>query len=265
MGIKPQMIFLYGSARVTIAEDVRIDNSKIELSGESSLNIAVGCVIDNCNIQLKDTSFVVRGNCELRNLNIFVSGSIIVIENSVSIKNYDVMLTDATLTIEADNVFSQGRSALRPFISIDRGNLTLGHHNVIKCDFWIRFYGKCSVGAYNCINERTEVRCDEQVTIGSYNMISYECNIWDTNTHNVYPIDRRHQMTECDFPCIGNEIERPKTRSVIIADDCWVGKRVNILKGTQLEQGAIVGIGTTVAGGVVKANKIIVGAKAQII
>lgn len=89
--------------------------------------------------------------------------------------------------------------------------------------------------------ERTEIRCDHLIEIGDYNMISYECMIYDTNTHCLYTKEKRRDMTRHDFPRIGQEYEKPVTSPVKIGNDCWIGKRAAILKGVTIGDECIVG------------------------
>ena len=92
------------------------------------------------------------------------------------------------------------------------------------------------------------MRCDESISIGSYNQISYDINIWDTNTHNILPVEDRRRVAEEYFPYFGKETEKPITKPVIIGDDCWLGERVSILKGSIIGDEVIVGYNTTITG-----------------
>ena len=85
--------------------------------------------------------------------------------------------------------------------------------------------------------------------------ISYNVNIWDTNTHNVYPSGKRREIAEKYWPYFGKEIERPKTRPIHIGDDCWIGENTSILKGTNLSNNVIVGFGTVLTGVKVEEGK----------
>jgi acetyltransferase-like isoleucine patch superfamily enzyme len=128
----------------------------------------------------------------------------------------------------------KGRQALNPVVAIDNGKLVIGAYNVVKADIKLRFGGICSIGTYNCINEGSEIRCDQSVVIGDFNMISYECMIYDTNTHCIYPPEVRREISKADFPFLGTETEKPNTMPVAIGNDNWLGKRCVILKGSVL-------------------------------
>ena len=126
--------------------------------------------------------------------------------------------------------------------------------------FWVRFGGVVNVGDYTNINDGSEVRCDESVNIGRYNQISYNVNIWDTNTHNIYPPEKRRNLTEKYWPYFGREIERPATKPVYIGDDCWIGENSAILKGTMLNKEVVVGYNTVIIGLSIDKGKKVVNA-----
>ena len=116
----------------------------------------------------------------------------------------------------------------------------------MRCSIWIRFKGKVAIGSRNAINEGTEIRCDHEVKIGDYNQISYNCTIWDTNTHNLYKAEERRRITDEQYPDFGLEFEKPKTSPVNIGNDCWIGRNASILKGGMLADKCIVGYGTLI-------------------
>lgn len=266
LGIKPQMLFIDTSSRVEVSPSASIKNSRIELKGKSRLKIGDGVVIDGTYIVLEDSELIILSNVQISNVNLFAkSNSCINLSDSVQIDRYDWMLWQSVVTIDKNCVFNQGRNALRPYFNLSEGQLHILDHNVIRADFWIRFGGVVNVGQYNCINERTELRCDEQIRIGDFNMISYDCNIWDTNTHCIYSPSVRREKTISDFPVIGSESKRPKTKPVIIANDCWVGKGSVILKGSVLENEAIVATRAIVSNQTVGKHQIAKSAKAEII
>lgn len=161
------------------------------------------------------------------------SAKIIIDENAV-IDGCNIVLEKGTLIIGKNTFLEQGSNFMKPSIHISDGDLTIGVNCIVRADFSIRFGGKCTIGNYTGIMERTEIRSDEQISIGDFNMISYECMIYDTNTHSIYPKEKRREMTMRDFPLIGLEHEKPISKKVMIGDDCWIGKRSVILKGVTI-------------------------------
>ena len=182
-----------------------------------------------------DSSFVEEAGVEIVNTNIVLEGkSTLVIHNNVKLDAYDIHIKNGSLEIGEYSQLIKGRQALNPVIAIDNGKLSTGAYNVIKADIKIRFGGVCSIGTYNCINEGSEIRCDQSIVIGDFNMISYECMIYDTNTHCAYPPAIRRERSKADFPFLGTETEKPNTKEVVIGNDNWLGKRSVVLKGCVL-------------------------------
>lgn len=137
-------------------------------------------------------------------------------------------------------------------VCIDNGQVSIGHHAKLALQrTWVRFGGKLVIGDYTNINARSEIRCDENVEIGSYNMISYNTRIWDTNTHTILsPVERRKSTIE-HFPYFGWEDSKPDTKPTYIGDDCWIGENAVIMKGTHIGNETIVGYGTMIIGKVI--------------
>lgn len=156
----------------------------------------------------------------------------LILADGVEISNYHIHVVSGICEIDAGTRLMGNNSNGR--IYIEKGSLKIEKQCVIKADFSIRFGGNCIVKTYTGIMDGTEIRCDEHLEIGAYNMISYDCMIYDTNTHCNYPEAERRRMTEKSFPNIGAETEKPKTAAVIIGNDCWLGKRSVILKGVLL-------------------------------
>lgn len=257
------MLFADTSAHIEVSASARILNSKIELKGKSKLIISDDVVIDSTYIVLEDSELTIASNVEMSNMNVFAKkDSNMFVSNSVKIDKYDWMLEKSVVTIGDNCILNQGRNALRPYFNISEGQLHISDHNVIRADFWIRFGGIVEVGQYNCINERTELRCDESIRIGDFNMISYDCNIWDTNTHCMYEPGTRRQKTIAEYPIIGGESECPKTTPIVIGSDCWVGKGAVILKGSELEDSVVVGTKAVVCNQFVHKNHKVIPNKA---
>ncbi len=182
------------NSELLVPKSSKITNSIISIGNDSKLIIGDDVIIDNYNIKIQKGTFIIGNKTQL-----------------IGVKN--------TLTNS---------------VSIENGTIEIANNCIIQSEFCVRFGGHCSIGSYTGIMYGTEIRCDEKLSIGKYNMISYDCMIFDTNTHCNYSIDLRRRLTEDNFPSIGSEIEKPETKPVSIGDDCWLGKRSVILKGVSL-------------------------------
>lgn len=186
-----------------------------------SVSIHESVKINNSTIVLLEgASLLIKKGTVIKNLNLFINGNVMIGEN---------------------NIINNGDLHGNLSININKGLLKIGVNNRIQSTIKIRFGGEFYVGNYNNINTESEVRVDNCVKIGDFNQISYKVNIWDTNTHNIYKADYRRKLTKDKFPVFGYEYERPKTKPIIIANDCWIGRDATLLKGVNLSNKCIVG------------------------
>lgn len=221
---------------------------------------------------IKDDSLSLSKTTKLNNCHIFIAeGSSLKVGDRTTLSNVSICIMEAGTHIEIGENCTLNNCSIEPYkanVKIGNGNfvqtpidsfpvrfrvhnaeLTVGDYNSLSCGIWARFGGKIAIGNRNAINQRTEIRCDERVEIGDYNQISYDCVIWDTNTHVIHPAMERRQIVEKEYPCFGLETERPKTKPIKIGDDCWIGRGCSLLKGVQLGDRCIVAYNTTLPGG----------------
>ena len=180
-------------------------------------------------------------NVKICNSRIIVtSGSHMEIGDNVCIENSIISVVNGICTICNNSII--GCTSNRLMFNIEQGEIHIGHHSKISAfRFWVRFGGVISIGDYTNINSGSEIRCDEYVSIGSFNQISYNVNIWDTNTHNTLSREERRRVTISHYPYYGYEESKPKTKKIKIGNDCWIGEKASILKGTLIGDDVIVG------------------------
>lgn len=237
--------YLFWGSRVTvekggvfkIGKNVFIKKTTIYVKSGSSL------IIGN-NTKLLDSSISMIVGGESRTC----------IGENCNISEFNLSVVDGHINIGNYNVFEKGNKAVRPSFEI-QGNLVIGDFNRLRCSVWSRFNAKVRIGSRNAINEGTEIRSDEKITIGDYNQISYDCVVWDTNTHNIYKAEKRRKITNSQYPDFGLEFEKPKTAPVFIGSDCWVGRNAGILKGTRVENKCIIAYGTLLTNVSIPENK----------
>lgn len=183
------------------------------------------------------------------------------IEDGCQLDGVSISIVRGNCTLGQKNIL-EGVS-----INIECGSMCVGHHTKIVCKrIWIRFGGNLNIGHYTNINNGSEIRCDESVSIGSFNQISYNVRIWDTNTHTILSPEDRRKTTIDKFPYFGYEKSRPKTAPVAIGDDCWIGEQAAILKGSSIGSRSIIAFKTIIAGKKIQADsKVITYTKLRII
>lgn len=191
------------------------DSNHFSISANSKFNLPNNSKITNSNIILENNAQLIIGE-------------------NVIIDNYKIKILNGKFEIGNNTQIVGIKNTLTNSVFIDNGTLIIANNCIIQSEFCVRFGGNCFVDSFTGIMYGTEVRCDQQLSIGKYNMISYDCMIFDTNTHCTYSKDKRRELTEKSFPYIGLEIEKPETKPVSIGDDCWLGKRSVILKGVEL-------------------------------
>lgn len=231
--------YFYGKNQITVKKDAESEISKMAIlrhchifvAGGSSLKIGRGSKLTNVSICIME------------------AGTHIVIGEGGELTNCSIEPYKANISIGNGNFIQTPIDSFPVRFRIHSAELTVGDYNSLSCGIWARFGGKITIGNRNAINQRTEIRCDEKVEIGDYNQISYDCVIWDTNTHVIHSAMERRRIVEKEYPCFGLETERPKTKPIKIGDDCWVGRGCSLLKGVQLGDRCIVAYNTILTGG----------------
>lgn len=225
-------------------------DSKVRVSTNSQLILGENCLIENCNINLADgASFIIGENTILRNACIDINASSFLVGMNCDLSDAKIQITNNGELMLGDYcVVECGDSWRGSILNITDGSkLKIEHHNRIRCDIFMRFKSYCMIGCYNCINEETEIRVDESLLIGDYNMISYRCRIWDTDTHTFYQDNTRRKMTETMYPNIGAEQDKPITKPIEIGSDNLIGEYVAVLKGSKIGNRCKVGFRTIVS------------------
>lgn len=177
--------------------------------------------------------------------------SVLNIDDGVSIKNTVFSTNCGIINIGNNSVLENGKMPTRQYIVITDGYLEIGSFNRIRCcSIWIRFKGKLLLSDYININEFSEVRCDENISIGEYTEISYYVNIWDTNTHEFEPYEQRRERWRKLF--LKRDVSsKPITSPISIGTDCWIGEKSSILKGCSIGNRCIIGYSTMLSNAVI--------------
>jgi acetyltransferase-like isoleucine patch superfamily enzyme len=205
----------------------------------------------------KDAKLFIGNNVKIKNSNINVlTGSSLTIGNGTIIQNVNLSIK-GNAVIGDNNIITSDNPFYKLDINID-GKLFIGNKNRIQSRILIRYGGDLSINNHNNINQESEIRVDENISIGSFNQISYKVIIWDTNTHNLYPAEHRRKLAEEKFPIFGYEYEKPKTKPVIIGDDCWIGREAVLLKGASLSDKCVLGFRTVLSDCITEKNTTIV-------
>jgi acetyltransferase-like isoleucine patch superfamily enzyme len=232
-------VIIEPGGKFEVESNVEILNSTLYVGSGGYLKITA-------NTKLLDSTIYIKGvGCNMQ------------IGSNCSINNIDLSLWSGHFSLGNYSILENGSIGRKNRISVE-GTCSIGEYNRIRSGIWVRFAGELSIGNRNAINDFTEIRCDEKVEIGDYNQISYECVIWDTNTHCIYTPEKRRKLTDSQYPGFGEETEKPSTKLVSIGNDCWLGKGVTLLKGSVVGDKCIVAFGTLISGKKIPDNSTVI-------
>lgn len=236
---------IHPSSKLAISDEAKLVRGVIVLGSNSSLVVKAGVTIDS--------DITIGDNCE------------VVFEK-------DSRLVNASFSVVNGSSVSVGEGAIidspvqpRSSVYVNNGTLRLDPRaHIMSTELMVRFGGRLSIGQYTGIAYGSEIRCEEQVDIGSYNMISYRVCIYDTNTHSTDWRERRKRIEHC-FPEGVSEDIKPTTSPVSIGDDVWIGQEVTITKGAKIGNRCIIGIRTVLGSGEIDDDSVVVAGKARVI
>jgi acetyltransferase-like isoleucine patch superfamily enzyme len=106
--------------------------------------------------------------------------------------------------------------------------------------------GQITIGSNGFIGEGTRIWSAESIKIGDNVLISHNCNIIDTDSHEINYLERAKSFTSLiesgHSKVKGNVLTKP----ILIEDYAWISYNVSILKGVTIGKGAIVAAGSVV-------------------
>ncbi len=163
------------------------------------------------------------------------------------------------LWLETTQVFRFCKSTQQPAVRIGKFcSIFAG------CSFAVKGQGRCAIGDHTLLNGAL-IMCEEEITIGSYCLISWNVGIADSDFHPLDPEARKRDAILMN-PYTGVTGPRPPipTKPVRIGDNVWVGMGAIILKGVTIGENSVVGAGAVVARDV-PPNVVVAGNPAQIV
>jgi len=131
------------------------------------------------------------------------------------------------------------------------GKLVVGKECVINGEL-VAASGSIQIGNYVIINQNTRIFSAAEIIIEDDVMISWGCNIVDSNMHSVHSADRlndtRTAREAIRTHTMGQNVDYSKivSKPIVIKEGAWIGFNAIILKGVTIGKGAIVGAGSVV-------------------
>ncbi|AWM34906.1 acyltransferase [Hymenobacter nivis] len=105
--------------------------------------------------------------------------------------------------------------------------------------------GKIEIGKNCYIGDNSRIWSADSIKIGDNVLISHNVNIIDSNSHELYSVERAERYTEllkCHWKEKGNIVTAP----IVIEDYAWINFNAVILKGIRIGKGAIIAAGSVV-------------------
>lgn len=132
--------------------------------------------------------------------------------------------------------------------------LEVGKNSFLGCQFiYDRDSGHIRVGDNTYIGRGTKLISINDIDIGDNVIISWDCTIYDHNSHSIYWKERCNDIPQArkdylEFNDAARRKDWSNVRSapIIIKDKAWIGFGVTILKGVTIGEGAVVAAGSVV-------------------
>lgn len=131
------------------------------------------------------------------------------------------------------------------------GKLTVGKECVINGEL-IAASGTITIGDYVVINRGTRIFSACEIIIENNVLISWDCNIIDSNMHSLHSADRLKDTQSAAKAIrtntIGQNVDYTNivSKPVVIREGAWIGFNATIMKGVTIGKGAVVGAGSVV-------------------
>ena len=129
----------------------------------------------------------------------------------------------------------------------DVSKILIGSNTHIKGELLIKKYGGLiKIGDNSFVGSGTKIWSGESIFIGDNVLISHNCNIVDTNSHEIDYLTRAKRSAEIFSIGHWEEKESIVTKPIVISNNVWISFNVTILKGVTIGEGAIIAADTVV-------------------
>lgn len=147
----------------------------------------------------------------------------------------------------------------------DNSKIIIGSDTHIRGELLIKKYGgSIKIGDNSFVGSGTKIWSGESITIGDNVLISHNCNIVDTNSHEIDHLIRAKRSAEIFSTGHWEEKGEIVTKPIVISNNVWISFNVTILKGVTIGEGAIIAANSLITKDVT-AFVIIAGNPAKII
>ncbi|MBC6611645.1 acyltransferase [Hymenobacter sp. BT507] len=158
-------------------------------------------------------------------------------EKSVLNCNKSVLNKGAVFYPEAviDNISNKPEK-----IRIGKGTHIRGMISIFK------YGGEVEIGENCYIGHGSRIWSGDKIVIGNNVLISHNVNIMDTNSHELYSVERAERYTALVETGHWENKGNINTSPIVIEDYVWINFNAIILKGVRIGRGAIIAAGSVV-------------------
>ncbi len=238
-------IILDSTSALIVQGTINLRNSTIRLE-KSTVDFS-DLEINNSYLDCKETQICIGKNGLISEAVLRSTQSKIAIADNAKVFRTKMQIDNSQ--VKADQyLLIDGKYNQIPNLLILSSNATIGKNVNIKCKLECR-NATLILGDNIFLNHGTEVRCHNFIKIGNNVLISYECLIFDTNTHSLSAEDRIMEISQ-GYPnnTRQSDLTMSKTAPIEIGDNVWIGMRVAVLKGSKVRNNSVIGLMTVMSG-----------------
>ena len=237
-------ILLKGDSSILVKGDADFSGSIITLINSNMSCNSVIC--NNTKILLNASKIIFQDYLNFKNSNFHIDNSTIEGANHFRVHHFNFELIKSIFT--AGSYFMcDGQANLAGKLVLTKATFSCKDNCRIQC--MVNVHNGDLILGNNCfINSGTKVNCQMLIQIGNYVMISYDCILFDNNSHSLYFLARREEI-DAGFPNgTKPQSEHSKTSMapIIIEDDVWIGVKSMVFKGVTIGERAVIAAGTSV-------------------
>lgn len=149
------------------------------------------------------------------------------------------------VTMENDAKFYKGAQVHN--LQFNKNKINIGQNSHIQGELLIFSNGgEIIIGSNVYIGEGSRIRSAENIIIGNNVLISHNCNIIDTDSHEINYLERAEGFKKLIKNGHSKEKGNINTKAIHIEDYVWISYNVSILKGIKIGKGSIVAAGSVV-------------------
>lgn len=129
----------------------------------------------------------------------------------------------------------------------DKNKINIGNNTNIQGEILVfKYGGQVTIGNDCYVGVGSKIWSGEKIIIGNSVLISHNCNIVDSNSHEIDAIERDDRYKELILNGHWNDKGSIITKPINIGNNVWISFNVIILKGVTIGEGAIIAAGSLV-------------------